>query len=127
MEHQAQASRKMENGKTIQVRAIKGRELVKLGEQITAILAHIYTSKGKSMTSIITSGSKVTLDALFSILEFTSDWKKNALLDLGIADLVKVIEAWLEVNKLEEVAPLFFSLKEQIKKISTSMTPQKQE
>lgn len=121
MEHQAQDEVTLSNEKKIKVRALKGKELPKIGEHLATVLMHVYSTKGRGAAAVITSGSKLTLEALFSILELTTDWKKDHIMDLGIPDLVKVINAWMEVNHLEEVAPLFFSLREKIQKVTTSM------
>ena len=86
---------------------------------------HVYAAQGGGVASIITSGSKVTLDALFSILELTTGFTKKQYAELGVADLIKVLDAWLTVNRLEEIAPIFFAMKEKMTRIKNSL-PQKE-
>jgi len=111
----------LENGKKITVRAIKGRELSAVGEHVAQLIMHVYSAKGTDAASLLASSSRLTLDAIFSILEIVSSFKKKAIMDLGIADLIKVVDACIRVNKLEEIAPVFFSLKTQIQSVVNSL------
>jgi len=115
----------LETGKKTRVRALKAKELSKVGEHIAQVLVHIYSSKGQSIPAIITSGSSITINAMFDILALTSDLAKEELGELSIADLIKVVNKWLEVNHLDEVGPTFFALKAQVKKIAASMPVKK--
>lgn len=124
MEHQAETTIKIE-GEDVSVNALRGKQLATVGGHVGRILTHLYASRGQSVISIVNSGSKLTIEALFEVLATTSSLDVEAIGDLVLADLVRLVNSWLEVNRIEEIAPLFFSLKQKIKQISETIPTQK--
>ena len=116
MEHQAELKVKLSSGQEVTVGALKTRHVSQVGGSIALVLVSLGSSKDKSMEGMLQSASAPTVNAVVDILALCSSLDKSQIEDLPLGDTMLLIDAWAEVNKLEEIAPTFFALGKKIAK-----------
>ena len=116
MEHQAEQELTASDGTVVKVRALKGRDLSTVGDSVARVLIHFGGAKGVDTATLVASAGSILIDSLNELIARCVDVPREKFEDFDLIDYVNLVDAFLSVNKIEEIAPLFFRLKEKVQK-----------
>ena len=109
MEHQAQKQIKLGDGREVTVRALKTKDVANVGSSVATVLISFDMAKG-NLRAAFDATSKPVVDAVIEVLSLCTSLNNAEVGSLPLGDTLKLIDAWSDVNKLEEIAPTFLSL-----------------
>ena len=114
MEHQAESTFVLSDGSECKIRALVAKDLASTGDSIARILMYFSSSKDADPVSLICGAGGVMLDSVIETLTRCSDMSKEKIESLPVGDLARCMDLFLEVNKVEEIIPLFFRMRTKI-------------
>jgi len=124
MEHQAKSKVTLSDGREIEVEALRTKHVAQVGGLVAIVLLS-FEAGGSDIKTILRTASPSVVSAIVELISLCSTLKVAELNELPLVDTMKLVDAWSDANKLDEIAPTFFSLGRKISKAREKALPPK--